>query len=190
VQFGVVPWVSLGLSETDAMDGWNRRLTYRIQPTLALNGALDMTYCDPAKTLTGSAVASCATGCTSSNVAGTCTAPADFLLGKGLEVRNAAGTGTKIMDPNATTPTGAAYIVVSAGSTGGGAYTSNGVITTSTTTDGTEEAKNYANLALGAYYVDDSISDGAGASHFDDLVSRPALLTVINKAGLGPRSHS
>ncbi|HEX6633302.1 MAG TPA: prepilin-type N-terminal cleavage/methylation domain-containing protein, partial [Usitatibacter sp.] len=31
VQHGVVPWASLGLSETDATDGWNRRFTYRIQ---------------------------------------------------------------------------------------------------------------------------------------------------------------
>jgi hypothetical protein len=57
--------------------------------------------------------------------------------------------------------------------------------------DGTEEAKNYANLAILGYYVDDSISDVAGAaSHFDDLVSRPSLLSVINKAGLGPRAHT
>jgi hypothetical protein len=117
-------------------------------------------------------------------------------VSKGLKVKNVSGI--VIMDPltspvnpvTSPAPTGAAYVVIIAGSTGGGAYTSNGVLSTSTTTDGTEEAKNYAHLALGAYYVDDSISDGAGASHFDDLVSRPALLTVINKAGLGPRSHS
>ena len=62
-----------------------------------------------------------------------------------------------------------------------------------TTIDGTEEKKNYANLGYTAgttYYVDDSISDASGlATHFDDIVSRPALLTVINKAALGPRSH-
>jgi hypothetical protein len=37
--------------------------------------------------------------------------------------------------------------------------------------------------------VDDGISDVSGATHFDDVVSRPTVLTVINKAGLGPRSH-
>ena len=96
-----------------------------------------------------------------------------------------------MMDPSSTPSTGAAYVVISAGSSGGGAYLYSGQLSTSTTTDGTEEAKNYANLALGAYYVDDSISDGAGAAtHFDDIVSRPALLTVINKAGLGPRAHT
>jgi hypothetical protein len=95
------------------------------------------------------------------------------------------------MNPAGTPSTGAAYVIISAGSTGGGAYTSNGVLSTSTTTDGTEEAKNYADLDVQPYYVDDSISDVAGAaSHFDDLVSRPSLLSVVNKAGLGPRAHT
>jgi prepilin-type N-terminal cleavage/methylation domain-containing protein len=193
---GVVPWRALGLAETDVTDGWNRRLTYRIQPGLAADNALDMSSCDPAKAATGGATASCSASCTSSNIAGTCTAPFDFLTGKGLQVKNVSGT--VIMDPagvfvSSIPPTGAAYVVISAGSTGGGAYLSSGQLSTSTTTDGTQEQKNYANAAYVAgtsYYVDDSISDGAGASHFDDIVSRPALLTVINKAGLGPRSHS
>jgi prepilin-type N-terminal cleavage/methylation domain-containing protein len=182
---GVVPWRTLGLSETDATDGWNRRFTYRVQATLAADKALDMSWCDPAGT-GGPQGTACNPACTSSAL-GSCTSPSSFLSNKGLTVKNVAGT--PIMNPGGTPSTGAAYIVISAGSTGGGAYTSSGVISPSTTTDGTEEAKNYANLAIGGYYVDDSISDGGGTTHFDDLVSRPALLTVINKAGLGPRSH-
>jgi prepilin-type N-terminal cleavage/methylation domain-containing protein len=187
---GVVPWRALGLAESDVMDGWYHRLTYRIQPGLAADSALDMSWCDPASTVTPIvATASCSTAC-SSTALGSCTPPAAFLLTKGLQVKNV--TGTTIMDPAANPPTGAAYVVISAGSSGGGAYTPSGQVSPSTTVDGTQEAKNYANVAYTAgvtYYVDDSISDGAGASHFDDIVSRPALLTVINKAGLGPRSH-
>jgi hypothetical protein len=37
--------------------------------------------------------------------------------------------------------------------------------------------------------VDDTIATGAGTGHFDDLVSRPSVYTVITKAALGPRSH-
>lgn len=195
-QYGVVPWVTLGLSESDATDGWNRRFTYRTQLALVADNALDMSWCDPAKDRTGAAAGTCSATCTSTNVALTCTAPFDFLLGKGLKVQRV--DTSVVMDPlappvNAGTsppPTGAAYIVISAGSSGGGAYLSSGQIATSSTTDGTEEAKNYADKAIQPYYVDDSIADGAGNSHFDDIVSRPALLTVINKAGLGPRSHS
>ncbi len=185
---GVVPWRALGLSESDATDGWYRRLTYRIQPSLAADSALDMSWCDPAGTgaLVGTA---CNNACTSAAL-GSCTPPGTFLAAKGLQVKNVAGT--VIMDPSGAPSTGAAYVVVSAGSSGGGAYTGNGQVSPSTTVDGTQEAKNYANVAYTAgasYYVDDSISDVSGASHFDDIVSRPALLTVINKAGLGPRSH-
>jgi hypothetical protein len=118
-----------------------------------------------------------------------CTLPTNFLSGngaaaKGFTIKNVAGT--TIM---AAPATGAAYVLISAGETGGGAYTSAGVVAPTTTTDGTEEQKNYANLALGAYYVDDQIADGAGATHFDDVVLRPSVLTVASRAGLGPRAH-
>lgn len=185
---GVVPWRALGLAETDIMDGWNRRMTYRIDPTLAKASALDMSWCDPAGTGALSAGV-CNNACTSTTL-GSCTPPSTYLSGKGLKVKNVAGT--VVMDPGAAPSNGAAYVVISAGSTGGGAYTSAGVLAPTTTTDGTEEKKNYANLGYTAgttYYVDDSEADGAGAAHFDDILSRPALLTVINKAALGPRSH-
>jgi len=185
---GVVPWRALGLAETDITDGWNRRMTYRIDPTLAKASALDMSWCDPAGTggLSGGV---CNNACTSTTL-GSCTPPSLYLNGKGLTVKNVAGT--VVMDPNTAPYSGAAYVVISAGSSGGGAYTSAGALAPTATTDGTEEKKNYANLGYTAgttYYVDDSIADGAGASHFDDILSRPALLTVINKAALGPRSH-
>jgi prepilin-type N-terminal cleavage/methylation domain-containing protein len=190
---GVVPWRALALSETDATDGWNRRLTYRVQPALGADSALDMSWCDPAGT--GPLVAGVCNntpGSCSSSTPANCTPPATYLTGKGLQIRNVAGT--IIMEPNPVVgapPTGAAYVVISVGSSGGGAYMSSGQLSSTTTTDGTEEKKNYANLAYaaGVYYVDDGISDVAGATHFDDIVSRPAILTVANKAGLAPRSH-
>ena len=71
-------------------------------------------------------------------------------------------------------------------------------LSATTERDGNEEKKNYANLnPLPTYFVDDSLNDidcvlnvpPACANHFDDIVSRPSVLTVVNKAGLGPRSH-
>ena len=183
---GVVPWMALGLTEADITDGWERRMTYRIAQRLAADGALNMSYCDPAGTEAVTPTTFCNTSCTASSL-GNCTPPQNFLTTQGITVRNLAGT--VIMDPAATPPTGAAYVVISAGESGGGAMLNTGQASSSTTTDGTEEQKNYANLALGAYCVDDAISDVAGNTHFDDIVSRPTLLTVINKAALGPRSH-
>lgn len=97
------------------------------------------------------------------------------------------------MNPGGIPPTGAAYVVISHGKTGGGAYLNTGTLSASTVVDGTQEMKNYASLPLVVgvtYYVDDALNETSGtATHFDDVVSRPALLAVINKAGLGPRSH-
>ena len=191
---GVVPWRSLGLNEQDATDGWERRLTYRTDPLLGRtngNGGMNMSACDPAGTEGPGPTAVCNTGCTSTNLA-LCTPPGAFISGKGLTVKNVAGT--TVMDPvTAGVNTGAAYVVVSHGETGGGGYLNTGILFTSSTTDGTQEGNNYANLGYTAgvsFYVDDSINDNPGAAvHFDDILSRPSVLSVVNKAGLGPRAH-
>lgn len=197
LQDGVVPWRALGLSETDTSDGWDRRLTYRVFPGLAADNAMNMTWCDPGGTAAAAVApnnACNADGTCSSASAATllnCTPPNLFLANKGLEVRNVAGT--VLMNPAVTAPhTGAAYVVISPGETGGGGYLSSGQLGSSSTGDGTEEMKNYASLpyaGIATYYVDDSLSEGSGAAHFDDLVLRPSLLGVVTKAGLSPRSH-
>ena len=123
-------------------------------------------------------------------------------MGKGLVVRNVAGT--VLMDPRGAsgncgteTSTGAAYVLLSHGSEGGGGYNSEGTLVSSAVSAGTQEAKNFANLAYAAptcgvapasYLVDDSYS-ASGTSHFDDLVSRPNLLAVATRAQVGPRAH-
>jgi prepilin-type N-terminal cleavage/methylation domain-containing protein len=195
VQHGVVPWKTLGIAEPDATDGWDHRLTYRVQGSLAADNGMDMSMCDPASqppNNPATAVATCNAGCTSALLAtGFCTLPRSFLIGKGLEVRSG---GTKVMDPAAAlpgAPTGAAYVLISHGESGGGAYSTTGQLQATLSTDGTEELRNYANQTMpaGWYFADESPSDVAGTSHFDDMISRPSVLAVINKAGLGPRSH-
>lgn len=187
---GVVPWRMLGLSEQDATDGWNRRITYRIDPALAADNALDMSACDSAGTGALSGTGGCQTACVSTTLT-TCTPPGTFLGTKGLTVRNVSGV--KVMDPTATPNTGAAYVLISHGETGGGGYINTGVLGASIVTDGTEELKNYASgsyVSLAAtYYVDDTTNDTSGASHFDDVVMRPSVMNVISRAGLGPRTH-
>lgn len=187
-QNGVVPWRTLGITEVDATDGWDRRLTYRVTPTLAQANAMDMSGCDPAAPDTGAALTACAAGCVSTNLAA-CTHPKMFMRNRGLEVRDLAGA--VIMNPAADPHTGAAYVLISPGETGGGGYLSSGVLGSSSA-DGNEELKNYASLPHTpgvTYYVDNALVDAPGPGHFDDVVSRPAILTVLSKAGLGPRSH-
>jgi prepilin-type N-terminal cleavage/methylation domain-containing protein len=180
-QNGVVPWRALGLSEVDASDGWDRRLTYRVSPLLSADNGMDMSKCDPAGTQVGAIPRACSACATDLTV---CTPPLHFLGTKGFTIQTISGT--QVMAPPAT---GAAYVVISHGESGGGAYLTTGTLSTSTVTDGTEEQKNYASAVVQAYYVDDSISEVSGATHFDDIVSRPSVLSIINKAALGPRSH-
>ena len=191
-QNGVVPWRTLGITETDATDAWDRRLTYRVGPSLAQDSGMDMSGCDSAGSEAPIAPAAgrvCTPGCTATTLSA-CTPPSAFLPGKGLQVRNVAGT--VLMDPNAVPHTGAAYVVISAGESGGGGYLSSGTLGSSTVGDGTEEMKNYASLPYTpavTYYVDSALTETADATHFDDWVSRPSVLAVVTKAGLGPRVH-
>ena len=197
---GVVPWRTLGLSETDATDGWERRLTYRVDPLLTVAGGMDMSGCDAIGTAApGAAPNFCLAGCVGTTP-GSCTSPYLFLTnnnaanGRGLQVRNLAGQ--VLMNPTpgvGNAHTGAAYVVVSAGESGGGAYLNTGTLAASTVGDGTEELKNYASQQFVSntvtYYVDDSIVDASGNGHFDDLVLRPSVQAVAARAGLGPRVH-
>lgn len=197
---GVVPWRTLALTELEATDGWDRRLTYRVFPALAADGGMDMTWCDPAGSELPSSPTSappltvaraCNPACTAAALS-SCTPSLAFLFKKGILVQNAPippAATQKLMDPDANPPTGAAYVLISHGETGGGGFLNTGVRSSSTVVDGTEEAKNYADPPA-AYYVDSSISDVSGATHFDDVVSRPSVLAVISKAGLGPRAHN
>ena len=186
---GVVPWRALALTELEVTDGYDRRLTYRVFPVLAADGGMDMSWCDPAGTAGGPASATCSAACVGTNMA-TCTRPDYFLANKGLRVQNIAGA--VLMNPTVAPYSGAAYVVISHGESGGGGYLGGGTFTASTSTDGTEEMKNYANqayVAATSYYVDDSLVETAGNGHFDDVVSRPSIMAVVSKAGLGPRSR-
>jgi len=197
---GVVPWRTLGLTETDVTDGWGNRLTYRVAPELVLANAMDFTSCDPGAAVTGTATASCASPCPSGTWPAGCSNPRDVTKNKGLKVRSNSATLTVVMSPSTDPSTGAAYIVISHGENFEGAYNNQGVLQSGTTASGTLEAgNNAANVAYAhalstsqadaAAFVDDFPSYSTGTDHLDDFVLRPSILTVATKAQLGPRSH-
>jgi prepilin-type N-terminal cleavage/methylation domain-containing protein len=201
---GVVPWVALGIPESEAQDGWFNRITYRVRSATAAipntgftsNESLDMTSCDPA----GSAVrvnrvinihnvSTCVQNtpgvCDLPNVTG-CTSVFNFLNARGIEIRD--GTpGNILMDPAAGN--GAAYVLISHGDNGAGAYSVSGVIQVAKGVAASPlETQNRNNLALQTYYTDAQQNIGvAGATHFDDILTYPSLHSVINKAQLGAR---
>ena len=200
---GVVPWRTLGLSESDVTDGWGNRMTYRATPEFVAANALNLTNCDPGGT-GGTVGGVCDSTCTAASFPGNCTRPELYTASKGLRIRSLNATLTLTMDYNATPSTGAAYIVISHGENGGGAYNNQGVIQAGSPASGTlEAANNAADVAFvhaasntfatagggtGAF-VDDFPVYADGNGHFDDFVLRPSILTVATKAQLGPRSH-
>lgn len=199
---GVVPWVTLGLAEADAQDGWSNRLTYRTVTAtvgagnvgLTSNQALDMSNCDPSGaaarvsvTFAGQPVMSCVQNavavCDLATVAG-CTSPTNYLANRGIRIED--GLGNILMNP--ANGTGAAYVLISHGEAASGAYNSAGIIQGGTPAPGPGEVQNRNNFALQPFYVDGIFNDGPVA-HFDDMLSRPSLMSVITKAQTGPRAH-
>ena len=222
---GVVPWVTLGLPEGDALDGWDNRITYRkISATLAVllplpavpnvgftsGRALDMTHCDPAGTAAAvnldtnvipgqlhnrsTCVANktgAAPGCSSADLT-MCTPPLNFVINRGLAVRDGlvppvVPTGAEVMSP--ANGTGAAYVLISHGENRGGAFSRAGTLQAASPANGAMEDWNSNGQALQIYYVDAPLRDADDATHFDDIVLRPSLFSVITRAQLGPRAH-
>lgn len=200
---GVVPWKSIGLSEADASDAWYNKITYRSAYSLTLDAALDMSNCDSAGTATAVPVPPtppnvslgvCALTCTGLFNSSSCTSVLNFLVQKGLNVSD----GTHAL-MSYVANTGAAFVLISHGQNGYGALSASGVYQASAAkgvvgaleqanvnSDGHNMVKNTAPPTLN----DAPFSDAPdGTVYFDDIVVRPSILTLINKAQLGPRSH-
>jgi prepilin-type N-terminal cleavage/methylation domain-containing protein len=212
--YGVIPWVTLGLTEADATDPWFGRMTYRVDPALTKIAPLpmDMSSCDPA----GGGGLGAGGTCLSLPCSGAaCTSPSTFLSGKGLDVWDGVNgaAGWAIRQNNRGTGTGAAYVIISHGPTGAGAYNKNGTGGPLFATQpgslsipnpapppailpaGTDELPNFngQTIALPAVqastYRDAQLNDITTSAHFDDYLSHPTIMSVLNKANLGPRAH-
>jgi prepilin-type N-terminal cleavage/methylation domain-containing protein len=215
---GVVPWVTLGVSANDASDPWNARFTYRVDPALAgaapLLLLMNMSQCDPAATGPVAAGGACRTPASACTGSAGCTAPAAFLAGKGLDVwdgqNGAAGWAAR--QNNSSAGSGAAWVIISHGPTGAGAYGGSGILQPGSVVLGKDlEEQNVNAQALAKpatqanTYRDAPLNDNdllvaqppppapqnpaRTQLHFDDYLSHPTLISVLNRANLGPRAH-
>lgn len=200
---GIVPYVAIGLTEADINDGWDRRISYRAAYGLTRDSALDMTLCDPAGTKTADTTTlaqyaapsgRCWSTCVGTDMT-TCTSPQNYLANKGFDVSNGAGT-VLIMDR--TTYTGAAYVVISHGENGYGAYERSGnkQVVAAVGFAGDIEEYNQGVIvtatppAMTATFRDTEYSSAdTQAAYFDDFLVRPSVFSVIQRAQLGPRSR-
>ena len=204
VNRGVVPWVSLGISEGDAQDGWFNRITYKVISAkvgpanigLTSNEALDMTQCDPAGTgaledrsFSLQSVSTCKQKppCASNSLVN-CTSVSTFLDNRGIQIRDGV-LGNILMNP--AQGTGAAYVLISHGDNAVGAYSSSGTIQSANGIAASAlEIQNRNNVPiLQTYFINAPQNiDSVGLTHFDDILSYPSLHSVINKAQLGARA--
>lgn len=220
-QFGVLPWVTLGMAEADASDPWNARLSYRVDPNLAAALPkpllMNMSDCDPASTGAVSVGGGCKVPVLPCTGSAGCTSPAAFLAAKGLDVWDGlnGAPGFAARQNNSTTGSGAAWVLISHGPSGAGAYSANGTLQpgdaqlppSKDLEDHNLNALVLAKPATSAnVYIDGALNDNPQAYvppppvpvpappprtllHFDDYLSHPTLISVLTRANLGPRAH-
>jgi hypothetical protein len=196
---GVVPWSTLGLSDSAALDAWNGRISYRVQPSLASNllRLMNMSWCSLPGATNGAPGPS--NSCAPAPCAGlACMHPSNYLYGKGVQVRDASGAwlnqaapawaGLPVPPPPSS---GAAYVLVSHGANGAGAYGPSGALQAGSPAPGNQELANRNGLALTGttVFIDTAPVATVGVTYFDDVLSHPTLATVLERARLGPRSH-
>ncbi len=173
---GTIPWKTLGMNHADAIDGWGRKLSYRVYDGpigLTQPSGVSMVECD---TVPGGG----ATG-----PGGLCKLPpprtgADmFLLGKGLAVSD--------FDAN---PPYVAYVVISHGATGLGGYTVSGArLDLPSPGAGSYERNNTSDTGPFTIkaFSDPDISATVN-THFDDLLVYRTLPDLAQRAGLSARN--
>lgn len=170
---GVVPWGTLGISAETAMDGWNRLISYRV-----LDGSRGLTQAD------GASMVNCDTYRPYSvdPLPGTGLCKADhsnlasqFLANKGLVINN-----------DGTLVNGAAFVLISHGESGFGAYFSGGQRLQLPA--GTAEVANTGTAS--PFYLSAHSppgTDPATAGHFDDILVWMRIEDLVKKSGLTAR---
>lgn len=174
---GVIPWKTLGISPDTALDGWNRLVSYRVfdgARGLTQDQGASLVFCDTKVPYGADVLAT----------NGLCQDPVDplkrnldtqYLAGKGLTVSN-AGNPIK----------GVAYVLISHGESGYGAYSPGGSREQMPTS-----APELANTnAAGTYYQNNHSTPGTdpgSASHFDDILAWTGIQDLAKRSGLTAR---
>lgn len=167
---GVVPWTTLGIAPETALDGWNRRISFRV-----FSGATGLTQ------LGGANLASCDTSVSVVppllDAGGLCNLAhtnldTQFLVGKGLGINDSGNLVS-----------GAAFVLLSHGESGYGAYLPGGG-RVQLPALGSDELTNTGTVSP---YVRKEHSapgiDAALVAHFDDVVAWTTIMDLATKSG-------
>ena len=175
---GSVPWRTLGLRREDAFDAWGWKISYRVHsdpigapnPTgLTRAGGASMVHCDTVEPAPAG-VDPVTRLCRATHD----TTEAEFLDGKGLSVND---FGTPATD--------AAYVLISHGPSGLGAYTASGTQKTPLPASADETS----NLGNGPFVAKAAVGTVSpeDATHFDDVLAYRHLADFVRRANLSAR---
>jgi len=177
---GTLPWATIGMRRDDAYDAWGWKISYRVfsntNGSLTQANGASMVNCDTVQALNPQPV----DGNKLCPVAHD-TLDTDFLVGKGLTVTDFGATVS-----NASATGGAAYVLVSHGPTGLGAWTSAGVQKDNPHSN--EEKNNMKDTGpftlMAASGPEVPADDN---SHFDDILFYRTVLDLAKSANLVAR---
>jgi hypothetical protein len=181
---GTLPWKTLGMNHDDAIDGWGRKLSYRVYDgnagSLTQPGGVSMVECDTVEPLLGAK-----TGVAAS-LGGLCVSNADYRLRSTTPANFLAGKGFTLTDFG-TVHTDVAYVVISHGATGLGGYTVSGVQMDLPGGGGDERGNTNDTGAFTIRAFSDPDTAATSNAHFDDLLVYRTLPDLIRRAGLSAR---
>jgi hypothetical protein len=172
---GTIPWKTLGIQASEALDSWNRKISYRVyagNTGLTQVGGANMVSCDSQKPGGGAAIGAnglCAADHSNLNE--------QYLVGKGLTFSD-----------NGVAANGFAFVLISHGPTGYGAWLQGGARMTLPDAGNANERPNTG--SAGTYYraqiSDVSVLPGS-TNHFDDLLLAISIDELARRSGLAAR---
>lgn len=185
---GTVPWKTIGIRRDDAIDAWGGKISYRVYArsvdgsiaasagSLTQANGVSLVNCDTNQSLSAGRTQ------VVSGAGGLCrnardTLDSEVLVGKGLAI-NLFGTAIS----------GAAYVLVSHGPSGLGAYPAT---VPALQKDLPASASELANLAAaGPFVATNRTAASIGPSdttHFDDVLAYQSITDLVKLAGMGAR---
>jgi type II secretory pathway pseudopilin PulG len=180
---GTVPWAVLGLSAGDALDPWGRKISYRVVSGLksaTVTDGLDRSACD-----TLLLVFALPPGDNSPDTTGLCKKP--VTAAPRTLVTSLTGIPGLVVHDKGTTINGVAYVLVSHGETGRGAYLAGGQRLLPLPAPSGLEALN-TGIADYARATPNTTVPADQAAFFDDVVVYELLTNLIDKSGLAARN--
>ena len=180
---GTLPWLTLGLTSDAGLDAWGRKLSYRVytgnKGSFTQPGGVSMVECDTVEPTIGSAtnVAASLGGLCVSNADPyqRTTTPDKFLFGKGLTVID-----------RGTTHADVAYVVISHGASGLGAWTIAGTqLASPNSSDEKNNMKDTGSFTIKAFSGADI--EVVNPQHFDDQLVYATIGDLVKRAGLQAR---